>query len=164
MVERDFLPYGKNCEGYFLCSDGSLIARDTGKGFLELPGGGVDRDEDVAQALLREAFEEAGVLADTVKHIDTLTFLWDANWAKTEKQKKRYLQFKGEEMCFFFGKVKKLVDPPGDPVTGEPGWKGDPRMSIEQAISVINSARPFTKDVKVYRLKQLEILSSLQRR
>mgnify|MGYP006291177025 CR=1 FL=1 len=163
MKDRENLPFRKNCEGYFLCDDGKIIALDTGKGYLELPGGGVDEGENPETALIREAYEEAGVILDgNLKEIEKLSFIWDNNWAKTEKQKKRYAKFKGEEMHFFLGKVKKLVSPPGDPITGESGWNGERKMSIDNAIEIISNEKPFSKDMAPYREIQLKILNSLK--
>jgi 8-oxo-dGTP pyrophosphatase MutT (NUDIX family) len=55
-MDRSKLPYRKNCEGYFLYKGSYVIANDTGKGYLEFPGGGVDENEEPETALLREAF------------------------------------------------------------------------------------------------------------
>lgn len=159
---REKLPFRKNCEGYLICEDGRLIARDTKKGYLELPGGGVDEPESPEEALMREAYEEAGViLKKPLEKIETLHFFWSPDWAKTEKQKKRYKSFKGEEMHFFIGVVKKLVDPPGDTETEEPGWAGERTMTVKQAIEIIKKGKPFSEDIKSYRETQLKILESL---
>lgn len=60
-MDRSKLPYRKNCEGYLICKDGKVVVRDTGKGYLEFPGGGVDENEKPEEALKREAFAEAGI-------------------------------------------------------------------------------------------------------
>ncbi|MCD4759903.1 NUDIX hydrolase [archaeon] len=152
MKSREKLPYRKNCEGYFICKDGKIVARDTGKGYLELPGGGVDKKENPERALLREAYEEAGVkTTEKLKEKEVLHSLWDKEWAKTKKQKRRYEKFKGEELYFFVGVVNELVNPPGDPKSGEAGWDGKRTMTVDKAIEIINSGKPFTKDIESYR-------------
>jgi len=161
-MDRNNLPYRRNCEGYLLCKDGNVIVRDTGKDYLEFPGGGVDENEDPAKALEREAYEEAGVILDgTLKKVNVLHFIWGSTWAKSEKQKQRYRQFKGEEMHFYTGNVKELVQAKGD--GKEEGWKGEVSMLIEDAINKLESFKPFTEDVREYRKIQLEILKVLVR-
>jgi len=160
-MDRAKLPYRKNCEGYFLFKGNYVIANDTGKGYLEFPGGGVDEHEYPEKALIREAYEEAGVIIEgKLKKIGLVHFIWDKDWAKTEKQKQRYNQFKGEEMHFFTGKVKSLVEPKGD--SHEAGWKGERAMPIDKAIKLIESGKPFSKDIKEYREFQLKALKELK--
>jgi len=52
-MDRSKLPYRKNCEGYLVCKDGKVVVRDTGKGYLEFPGGGVDENEKSEETLKR---------------------------------------------------------------------------------------------------------------
>lgn len=159
-MDRSKLPYRKNCEGYLICKDGRIIVRDTGKGYLEFPGGGVDNNEAPADALTREAYEEAGVILDgKLKELKVLYFIWGEDWARTDKQKERYKQFKGEEMHFFIGKVKELISPKGDSV--ESGWKGNRTMTIQEAINKINSFKPFSEEIKEYYEFQISTLKSL---
>ena len=158
-MDRANLPYRKNCEGYFIYEDKIIVKKQ--KGYLEFPGGGVDENENPEKALLREAYEEAGVIIEgKLKKIGILHFIWDKEWAKTEKQKQRYNHFKGEEMHFFTGKVKELAIPKGD--SYEDGWKGERTMPIAQAISLIESSKPFSKDIKEYREFQLKALRKLK--
>ena len=146
-MDRSKLPYRKNCEGYLVCKDGKVVVRDTGKGYLEFPGGGVDETEKPEEALKREAFEEAGViLGGELKEIKIIRFLWGSDWARTDKQKQRYNHFKGEEMHFFIGKVKELVTPKGD--SKETCWTGERTMTTKEAINKINSFRPFSEEIK----------------
>lgn len=159
IMDRDKLPYRRNCEGYFSYKGDSVIVKDTGKGYIEFPGGGVDENEDPEKALLREAYEEAGIVIEgSLRKIGVLHFIWDKNWAKSEKQKQRYKMFKGEEMHLFSGKVKKLVKPTGD--SYESGWDGDRSMPIIKAIKLIEAGKPFSKDIKEYREFQLKALKN----
>jgi len=160
-MDRYKLPYRKNCEAYLICKDGKIVTRDTGNGYLEFPGGGVDENEKPEEALKREAFEEAGVILEgELKKIKVLYFLWGKDWAKTEKQKQRYKQFKGEEMHFFTGKVKDLVVPKGDPK--EIGWIGERTMRIDEAIKKINSFKPFPQEMKEYYNFQIQTLENFK--
>lgn len=160
-MNHNDLPWRKNCEGYLIIENGEIVVRDTGKGYLEFPGGGVDESESPEKALAREAFEEAGVvLKGPLTRVKVLHFLWGPDWAKTEKQKKRYEQFKGEEMYFFKGHVKELIAPKGDGT--ESGWTGKRTMKIRDAIESIENSRPFSKEMREYRELQLSILRSLQ--
>jgi 8-oxo-dGTP pyrophosphatase MutT (NUDIX family) len=162
-MDRSSLPFRQVTEGYFVDHEKMIFARDTGKGYLELPGGGVDAGETAVLALHREAFEEAGVVAleeETVL-VKTLVTRWDPSWPTTEKQRKRYEQFQGEEISFFVGKVKDVVEPTGDLLTGEPGWEHPVRMTILQAIAIVEAGKPFHSAIAPYRETQLEILRSL---
>ncbi len=158
--KRKNLPYRKNCEGYFLYRRDQVLATDTGKGFVLFPGGGVDPGETPEEALKREAFEETGVIFDGgLQKIGMIHFDWSPGWAKTEKQRRRYHKYRGEEMHFFIGKVKKLVEPQGDP---EDAWSGRKMMSIDRAKTQINQRKPFDRSIEGYRMMQLKGLEKLK--
>ncbi len=160
-LDRSKLPFRKNCEGYFICKNRKIIAQDTKKGYIEFPGGGIDNNEDISKALLREAYEEAGVIIEgELKKIGQINFVWSPNWAKSEKQKNRYNEFQGEEMHFFIGEVKELVCPKGD--SYEEGWENNVDMEIKEVVDIIKRDFPFDKDIKEYREFQLKILDSLK--
>lgn len=160
MKDRTKLPFRKNCEGYFICDSGKIIARNTGLGYIEFPGGGVDEHEDPRDALIREALEETGtVLSGELKKVGQLNFIWDENWAKSEKQKKRYGEFQGEEMHFFIGKVKEITSATGD--ANEVGWADKVEMEIQEIIDSIKN-EGFSEDMKEYREFQLKMLEKLK--
>jgi 8-oxo-dGTP pyrophosphatase MutT (NUDIX family) len=161
-MNRENLPYRKNCEGYLVLGD-SIIARDTEYGYIDFPGGGVNEQEDIKEALKREAFEEAGVILEgDLKEVGIIKTIWPLDWAKNEKQKKRFEQYKGDEMHFFIGKVKELTEPRGD--AEEEGWDVNERlMPIKKAIKIIESYKPFPKELEEYynyKLKVLKILDT----
>ena len=159
MKDRKNLPYRKNCEGYFV-RDGKIVALDTGLGYIEFPGGGVDEGEEPNEALIREAFEEAGVVIDgELEKIEQFNFVWGENWVKNDKQKKRYEEFQGEEMHFYKGKIKDLVEPNGDGV--EKGWNGEVLMEISDAIEAIKGHNLNGEGVGEYQNFQLKILEAL---
>ncbi len=160
-MNRMELPYRKNCEGYFLYKDRYVIAQDTGLGYIEFPGGGVDGD-DVADAMRREATEETGAVIADLAEYELIYFDWGPTWAKTDKQKMRYQQFRGEEMHLFTGVVTDLNEPTGDLESGEPGWPGERFIDKDELIQSIEAMRPFTPEMYDYHEKQLEILRSLQ--
>lgn len=110
----------------------------------------------------REAFEEAGVILDEeLEEINVIHFIWGEDWARTEKQKKRYELFKGEEMYFFIGKVSKLERPQGD--GNESGWNGKQTMKINEAIAMLESFKPFSKWMEQYYSFQLSVLKILEK-
>jgi len=165
LVNRENLPFRRNCEGYFICDNNEIVARDTGKGFIEFPGGGINIDETPQEAILRESFEEAGVIIEgKLKKLEILNFIWGENWAKTEKQKRRYNEFKGEEMHFFIRKVMELVKPKGDPENNFEKWSGNVKMPVKKIIDFIENSKPFNEDIKDYREIQLKILRNIYER
>lgn len=138
-----------------------VVAQDTGKDYVEFPGGGVDENETPKEALKREAFEEAGVVLEgELKEVKIVRFVWSKSWAKTEKQKARYKKFQGEEMYFFVGKVRNLAEASGD--KHESGWSGNKLMKIQHAIDLINSY-PFPRELSEYRKIQVNTLKKLLR-
>ena len=158
-INRSKLPFRKNCEGYFTDGKGNVLAKDSGKGFLGFPGGGVDDNEDVEKAIVRETFEETGAIIINLKKIDELKFIWGQNWAKTEKQKKRYKQYKGEDMHFLIGKIEKFIEPEKKE---EDFWEGEKLIPITKAIQMIESGKPFDVEIKEYREMQLKSLKNIK--
>lgn len=117
------------------------------------PGGGMDKRETPEEALRREVLEETGaILEENLECLEKIYFDWDENWAKTEKQRKRYKVYRGEEMHIFRGEIVKLVRPRGDP---SDVWKGKKFMEIDEAIRLINTARTSSSDMKKYLRIQL---------
>ena len=162
MKNRTELPFRRNCEGYFICNNGKIVAQNTGLGYIEFPGGGVDENEEPGEALIREALEEAGVVLDgKIKKVGQMNFIWDKDWAKSEKQKKRYEEFRGEEMYFFTGKVKEIITASGDSM--ENGWENEVLMDV---MDIINSIKkePYSEDMKEYREFQLKMMEELSDR
>lgn len=153
---RSTLPFRKNTEGYFLDHKGNLLAQHKNN-YLSFPGGGVDEKETPSQAIIREAFEETGAKINNLKQIGKLKFIWGKDWAKTEKQRKRYKIFQGEEMHFFTGDILNFENPS---ILEEDFWKGDKLIPINEAIKIIESGKPFSKDIKEYREMQLKFLNS----
>lgn len=161
MLKRSTLPYRKNCEGYFLYDSNQVLAQQTNEGVVIFPGGGVDNEETPEAAIKRETLEETGAIIENLQKTGVIRILWGPTWAKTEKQRKRYLEFQGDEMHLFIGKVAKLAKPLGDKDNKEAGWSGKRLMSVDKTIKLINAQRPFSEDIKEYREKQLKILQSL---
>ena len=154
---RDYLPLRKNCEGYFIDDNHNILARDSGKGHLIFPGGGLDQNESLEEGMLREAYEETGVLIiGKLKKLGVLQIIWGNNWAKTEKQRKRYKKYKGDKMHFFFSKIKKI----DDNHSFEDAWQGKKLMKLKKAITILESSKPFQKDVAEYYNLQLKFLKS----
>jgi 8-oxo-dGTP pyrophosphatase MutT (NUDIX family) len=153
------LPYRRNCEGYFITKDCKILAKDTGKGYLVFPGGGIDKGEHADSAVMRETFEETGAIIKLpIKELGVVHFLWDKDWIKTEKQKRRFNTFKGEEMYFFFGLIEEFKE---NEEQHEDYWDGEKLMSIKKAINIIEMSKPFSEDIKVYREAQLRFLNQI---
>ncbi len=146
-----------NCEGYFLDEKGNILAQDSGKGYLIFPGGGIEEGESPEEGLLREAFEETGVVVDgKLKHLSVLHITWRPDWAKTDKQKERYKKYKGDEMHFFTGKIKRFDNPKKE----DDIWQGEKLMPIKLALQLLEKMKPFPKDMEEYYGSQLKFLRS----
>jgi hypothetical protein len=102
--------------------------------------------------------EEAGViLEEDLQEIGEIKTIWPDNWAKNEKQRKRFEKYKGDEMHFFVGKVKEFIEPKGD--EDETGWNPNERlMEIDDAIKRIESYKPFPEELEEYYKFKLKIL------
>lgn len=159
-MDRLKLPYRQSCEGYFVLGD-SLIAQDSEYGYIDFPGGGVEEGEDIEEALKREVFEEAGAIVNDLKEVGVIKTIWPLDWAKNEKQRKRFEKYKGDETHIFIGKVKELTTPPGD--SEEKGWDTDKRlMKISDAIEIIENYKPFPKELEEYYNFKLKILKNIK--
>ena len=57
--------YRVSIKGLIKNSDGEvLVVKETGRPWWDLPGGGMDHDEDIKSALAREMYEEVGLTGD----------------------------------------------------------------------------------------------------
>ena len=158
MENRNRLPFRINCEGYFIDNDRNILAKNSSEGFLVFPGGGVDNNEKIEDAIFRETLEETGAIAVNLEKIGELKFIWGENWAKTEKQKKRYQKFRGEDMHFFFGVIKGFAKV--DENT-EDFWTGEKLLPLREAVRIIEKCSPLEKEIKKYRGIQLKFLKKI---
>jgi hypothetical protein len=151
------MTFRQNTEGYFVDGKGRILAKDSGKGYVIFPGGGISPGESAEQAVLRETLEETGAVIEDIKKIGVLQIKWDEKWAKTEKQKERQKQFQGDEMHLFSGKIREF----GKVSSEEDAWNGEKLMPIKDAITIIEKSRPFESGIAEYREFQLKFLKSL---
>jgi len=156
--ERASLPLRQNCEGYFLDKDGNILAQPTKKGYMLFPGGGIKVSEDPTDALMRETLEETGARVRVIKYLGSIQYEWPEDWAKTEKQKKRYEQYRGDEIHFFSG----MIDSFTETFDEEDSWQGNKLMPVSEAIEFITSMQPFPEELAVYYSAQLTHLKSLE--
>jgi 8-oxo-dGTP pyrophosphatase MutT (NUDIX family) len=160
-IDRTQLPFRVNCEGYFIIKDEHstevrILAMNTNKGYMLFPGGGVDKGETPIQAITRETFEETGAILSNIKQLGKVEFIWDEDWAVSDKQKRRYTQFKGEEMHFYTGEITHFEEIKN---IQEDTWQGEKLMNVKEVIKAIEDTKPFSKDIKPYREAQLKYLT-----
>jgi putative (di)nucleoside polyphosphate hydrolase len=105
LAERERLPYRTTAEAMLLDENGNVVARKEPH-YIMFPGGGVDDGEDPKAALLREIREETGLDASDVTLRQRVKWDWPDAWPKTEKQRKRCGEFRGEDSFIFTGNVK----------------------------------------------------------
>lgn len=149
--------FRQNTEGYFVDGKGRILAKDSGKGYVIFPGGGINPGESAEQAILRETLEETGAVVEGIKKIGALQIKWDKDWAKTSKQKERQGEFQGDEMHFFSGKIKGFSKGSNE----EDTQQGEKLMPIKDVILLIEKSRPFESGIAEYREFQLKYLKSL---
>ncbi len=156
MNDRSKLPLRNNCEGFFFTEKSKLLAKKTSFGVI-FPGGGIDGFEDPINGMIRETYEETGAKIDDINLIKTTDLIWDENWIKTDKQKKRYEKFKGDKMYFFTGKVICFEDP--DKKEND-FWFDDKIMHIDEVINHLKER--LSKESSEYIRHQLDILENLK--
>lgn len=66
----------KKCEGYFVYKNRYVVARNTGLGYVEFPGEGIDGNNPI-DAMKRETQEETGAIMKTVALYKKVFFDWD---------------------------------------------------------------------------------------
>ena len=156
-MERKNLPFRINCEGYFLNNKGNIIAKES-NGIVLFPGGGVDENEEIIKAMIRETKEETGVIIKDIMKSGTIKIIWGPNWAKTEKQKSRYTAFQGDEMHFFIGNIERFEEPE---IKKEDFWSGNKLMNVSDVIKKIEEKASFDEDIREYREAQLKFLKEI---
>ncbi|HLC55923.1 MAG TPA: NUDIX hydrolase [Candidatus Nanoarchaeia archaeon] len=156
-MERKNLPFRINCEGYFLNNKGNIIAKES-NGIVLFPGGGVDENEEIIKAMIRETKEETGVIIKDIMKLGTIKIIWGPNWAKTEKQKSRYTAFQGDEMHFFIGNIERFEEPE---IKKEDFWSGNKLMNVSDVIKKIEEKASFDEDIREYREAQLKFLKRI---
>lgn len=164
-LSRENLPFRKNTEGYFIDAKDNILAIDSGKGYLIFPGGGINDGETPTQGIVRETLEETGAIIEgELTSLGQLKIFWDKNWAKTDKQKKRYKKYQGDEMYFFFGKIKNFIEPTGDSESHSQNdiWDGQKLMSINNAIKFLEKNKIKTDKTKEYRNLQIKFLNLIK--
>jgi len=131
-MKRNTLPFRPTSD-CFLIYNGKLVAQDHGH-YIAFPGGGIDDGETPTQGATREILEEVGAnLKHDLVSLGEITWVWNPEWANNEKRKKRYKQFQGERVYFFFGVVNKFTKATSD--EGD-DWKGSITMTIDDAITL----------------------------
>ena len=80
--------------------DNKILAKDSGKGYIMFPGGGIDNNEDLHIGMQRETKEETGMTPRNMSKLGVLRIIWGPDWAKTEKQQKRLNNFKVMKCIF----------------------------------------------------------------
>lgn len=92
--------------GVVIKNDSLLVIKSNQEKFYDIPGGGVDFGEDLAQALIREGREEAGVELEPIKP------LWETmDWFYYNDEKKFYRTIQLYWLANIVGEIGKPTDP-----------------------------------------------------
>ncbi len=160
-MNRNLLPFRKNCEGYFINRKGKILAQDTQKGYIVFPGGGISKGESPEQAIHRETLEETGMQILNLTKVGEVKLVYSPDWAKTERQRQRYKTYKGEHLILFFGYAKPAKDKQHK--NEEDQWQGEKFMSIQEAIQKIQKYMPKDSGMLPYHLAQINFLRNIQK-
>jgi 8-oxo-dGTP pyrophosphatase MutT (NUDIX family) len=119
-------------------------------GYYMLPGGGIDEGEDVQGALLRELEEEVGCRAEMVAEIGSIVIFND-RWRK-----------KQTDFCYSLRKTEGLQSTAITDFEASEGhtviWVSD----IHEAIRIVESAKPDSRDGKLIKARDLLFLKTFQ--
>jgi 8-oxo-dGTP pyrophosphatase MutT (NUDIX family) len=110
MVDYDGSPveWRVSVYGLVIENDSLLVLKNKNEKFWDVPGGGLEMGEDLADALLREGKEEVGWSLQLIKP------LWEAmDWFYHDGEKKYYRSLQ----LFWLAKGEKLDAAPTDPRT-----------------------------------------------
>lgn len=155
----DRLKYRKIAECYLIYNN-KIVAQDSGF-YLSLPGNGIDEGETPEKGAKRELMEELGAkLKGSLVLVSVLRWDWHPEWANTEKRKKRYMQFRGEEVYSFIGVVDKFVKPTSKE---RDAWKGSRVMSFNRASKLAAKylENNTLSNQYAYNLSKLNIISTV---
>ena len=148
-LKKGVTTYTINRNGYHLTIDNlnAYVCSQCGETLL---------DEKAVESIQQIIIELDNRLKNLQK-IGELKFVWGPNWAKTEKQKKRYKEFQGEDMIFFTGEIDEFVNVKN---SNEDSWNGEKLIKISDAVKFIES-ESFDEHNKKYREFQLSSLKNL---
>jgi predicted RNA-binding protein with EMAP domain len=71
-----------------------------------------------------------------LKKLAVKRIIWDKDWAKTDKQTKRYELYQGDEMHFFTGTVESIREVTEE---HEDFWHGEKFMEVNEVIDFIEN-------------------------
>ena len=159
-LDRSKLPYRPTSD-CFLMYKNKIVAQDKGY-YLAFPGGGVDPGEDPDFSAKREIDEEIGgvLVNDDIKILGKIKWDWHPEWANTNKRKKRYQEFRGEIVYFYYGIVKEFNKPSS---VEDDDWKGELLMNIDDTIKVAEKYANNSRENEAnYKMAQLMMLRTLK--
>lgn len=159
------LPYRPVAEAMLFRPDGRVLANVIDRGdtrYYKFPGGGIDEGEDPEEGLRRELMEEVGADPEQLEQLEQLDWDWWRSWPKSEKQKRRFMQFRGEGSHQFAGRIGDLADP-----TSEEGdaWTSRPFQDPQQILQSLKDELPtLPEEQRPYRELQIRALKQAMER
>ena len=159
------LPYRAVAEALLFNRDGKILSDIKGppeNRYYKFPGGGIDDGEDPETGLRRELIEEVGANPKKLELLEKLDWDWWPEWASSEKQKKRYMDYRGEGSHQFGGLVDELVEP-----TSEEGdaWEDRPFQDPNKILRHLKKELPaLPKEQAPYRELQIRALKEAIKR
>jgi hypothetical protein len=78
-----------------------------------------------------------------VRYLGHVSYEWPEGWAKTDKQRQRCEQFRGDKMHFFAGVIEGFTKVQDE----EDAWQGEKLMLIGKVIAFIEQMKPFPEEL-----------------
>jgi 8-oxo-dGTP pyrophosphatase MutT (NUDIX family) len=135
-MRRHHLPVRERVEGIITDGEGNVLLQARG-GYVEMPGGGIDRGESPKDALKREAMEEAGVKLKNIKKKSVIESWWFPGIKDTDWGRELWEKYRGSRTHFF---TAEADGPLREPTSDEgDGWEGKKWMRKGEAMSEMKS-------------------------
>jgi 8-oxo-dGTP pyrophosphatase MutT (NUDIX family) len=138
-----------------IITKGNQILLQKRDGYVEMPGGGVDPGENLAQTAQREAMEEVGAKLKNLRPVGVVDAKWYPGIKETDWGMELWEQYRGSRTHFYIAEIDGALRTP----TSDEGdrWYGVKWMDCTEALEFMYSL-PNSYGMKEYRDKQKSVI------